>query len=410
MNKDNKNNKKSHWEKSLKEAGLLDQIDDGWNLPRDPENEPIIVNFQNRISQEPPPKKSETANQKNENHVHIPDSVHHEDPTKPVPQHEAEESFASLNASDDDDLEFDAFQTQEEESENPTIPFAIPVPTIPPTPNEARTLEKEFFKNKEIPSLPHSLRKAATSSRPPTSDPRATANLFHDAVFQLQEAKRQRPQTDVNLHDRNHKDTQPPTTDKDNPFIETDTRDAIPYQMTSMSEDNAARKAFATQPPERNTPRLPYNPPQKDTLPPIKYSKGAYSATLPEIVTEEKVPSPKDEMEKKFELGDYTGALKIADEVLAGSPNDKDAKHVRSVSQDVLLQMFESRIGSMDRYPRQTILKEEIIWKNLDPMSSFVLSQIDGSLSFEDLMDVSGMPRFETCKILSKLLQDGIIE
>jgi hypothetical protein len=37
------------------------------------------------------------------------------------------------------------------------------------------------------------------------------------------------------------------------------------------------------------------------------------------------------------------------------------------------------------------------------------LSRIDGMSSFEDIIDISGLPRFETCKILSRLLQDGII-
>ena len=38
-----------------------------------------------------------------------------------------------------------------------------------------------------------------------------------------------------------------------------------------------------------------------------------------------------------------------------------------------------------------------------------VLSRIDGMTSFEDIVDISGLPRFDTCRILNQLLQDGII-
>jgi hypothetical protein len=38
-----------------------------------------------------------------------------------------------------------------------------------------------------------------------------------------------------------------------------------------------------------------------------------------------------------------------------------------------------------------------------------VLSRIDGFSTFEDVIDISGLPRFDTCRILDKLLQDGII-
>jgi hypothetical protein len=74
------------------------------------------------------------------------------------------------------------------------------------------------------------------------------------------------------------------------------------------------------------------------------------------------------------------------------------------------MQMYESRIGSFDQVPALAISSGEIIWHNLNPSTGFILSRIDGMLSFEDIMDISGLPRFETCQILCQLLQDGIIE
>lgn len=45
----------------------------------------------------------------------------------------------------------------------------------------------------------------------------------------------------------------------------------------------------------------------------------------------------------------------------------------------------------------------------LDPRSAFVLSRIDGSLTLEDLIDVSAMPRVEVLGILARLFADGAI-
>jgi hypothetical protein len=118
---------------------------------------------------------------------------------------------------------------------------------------------------------------------------------------------------------------------------------------------------------------------------------------------------PRQEMRKCFEVGDYSGALDLAESILVEFPNDEEVLRVRMDSRDVLIKMYESRIGSFDRVPKAVVSDREIIWRNLDSSAGFILSRIDGMSSFEDIIDISGLPRFETCKILSRLLQDGII-
>ncbi len=72
--------------------------------------------------------------------------------------------------------------------------------------------------------------------------------------------------------------------------------------------------------------------------------------------------------------------------------------------------MYESKIGDFSRIPRLTMNNHELIWRNLDASAGFIVSRVDGMSSFDDIIDISGLPRFETCRILSSLLQDGIIE
>ena len=145
---------------------------------------------------------------------------------------------------------------------------------------------------------------------------------------------------------------------------------------------------------------------------------GRPESIVDEPVTDERspltadAPSPLDqrqEMQERYERGDYSGALDLADRFLNEFPDDAAVFRIRMSCRDVLIKMYESTIGSFDRIPRTEVSDREIIWRNLDSAAGFILSRIDGMVSFEDIIDISGFPRFETCRILSRLLKDGII-
>jgi hypothetical protein len=121
-------------------------------------------------------------------------------------------------------------------------------------------------------------------------------------------------------------------------------------------------------------------------------------------------PPPREQMSQRYEAGDYSGALEIAEELLREDPHDPEALRFSESCREVLIQMYEARIGPFDRVPRVAVSEHELIWRNLDPAAGFVLSRIDGFSTFEDIIDISGLPRFETCRILGQLLQEGIIE
>jgi hypothetical protein len=115
-------------------------------------------------------------------------------------------------------------------------------------------------------------------------------------------------------------------------------------------------------------------------------------------------------MKERFDLGDYSGALEISEQLIAAGAADEDLRLLHDECRRVLLQMYESRIGPLDRVPVVAVDMKEIIWRNLDPSSGFVVSRVDGHGTFEDIIDISGLPRFENCRILDALLQDGIIK
>jgi hypothetical protein len=118
----------------------------------------------------------------------------------------------------------------------------------------------------------------------------------------------------------------------------------------------------------------------------------------------------KTKIRERFDVGDYSGCLELAESFVKDNPDDEVVLQLVDKCRKVLLQMYESRIGTFDRVPKKAVSQEEIVWRNLDPLAGFIAASVDGMMSFEDIVDISTVSRFDTCRILSQLLQDGIIE
>ncbi|MFZ5440384.1 MAG: tetratricopeptide repeat protein [Myxococcota bacterium] len=110
-----------------------------------------------------------------------------------------------------------------------------------------------------------------------------------------------------------------------------------------------------------------------------------------------------------LELDDHTGAMELITRAQQLAPDDPDVIAMRERSEKTLLAMFESKLGKLDTVPRVLLKDDEIIWLNLDHRAGFVLAQIDGTVSFDDLFSVSGMSRIDTARILAQLVEEGVI-
>jgi len=119
---------------------------------------------------------------------------------------------------------------------------------------------------------------------------------------------------------------------------------------------------------------------------------------------------PMVELRDRYAVGDFTGAMTIAEAVLADDPSNAEVLRYMESCRDILLQMYKARLGSLDRVPRIALPAEELRWLTLDHRSGFLLSCIDGTSTIEDILDVSGMPPLDTLRILYTLMQQQIIE
>ncbi len=118
---------------------------------------------------------------------------------------------------------------------------------------------------------------------------------------------------------------------------------------------------------------------------------------------------PQSEMQERFALGDFSGALVMAESLLDENPTHVEAREYAESCRAVLQQMYTARIGSLDRVPVVEVARDQLRWLSIDHRAGFVLSLVDGISSLEMILDVSGMPSLDALRILFELVEQRII-
>lgn len=156
------------------------------------------------------------------------------------------------------------------------------------------------------------------------------------------------------------------------------------------------------------------------TPPPPALETGDDPAT-PELATSKPKPlesseppppsqaDPVVDMRDRFSLGDYSGALAVAEMLLVKEPHNVEAAKMAEECQRVLIKMYAARIGPLDRVPMVMVQPHELRWLSIDHRAGFLLSLVDGMSSIEMILDVSGMPLLDTLRILHELYQQRVI-
>jgi hypothetical protein len=75
----------------------------------------------------------------------------------------------------------------------------------------------------------------------------------------------------------------------------------------------------------------------------------------------------------------------------------------------LLIETYLSALGGTAGVPCLAVHPVAVPSLPLGPQAAFVLSRIDGASSVDDVLDMSGLPRVETLRILYELLQQGTI-
>lgn len=116
------------------------------------------------------------------------------------------------------------------------------------------------------------------------------------------------------------------------------------------------------------------------------------------------------EMQARFDARNYTGALVLAESVLVSEPHNQEAQRLAESCREMLGQKYLSSLGGKASVPRVCMSPDEMRDLALDHRAGFLLSFIDGSMSIEEVLDVSSMPELDALRMMFDLRQQGAIE
>lgn len=199
---------------------------------------------------------------------------------------------------------------------------------------------------------------------------------------------------------------------------------ASPTSATTRPGKNRAGSSEPTglelmdmSPPPPATTRSPstgqFGRDPRDPVLELDLGEVARSGPPPPVLMPSAPASPRDaeitEMKDRYAMGDFTGALVVAEGMLETNPDDLDAQRYAQSCRDVLTQMYTARLGALTQRVRVAVPGDQIRWLSLDHRAGFVLSLIDGSSTVEELLDISGMNRLDALRILYTLFDQRVI-
>jgi hypothetical protein len=114
-------------------------------------------------------------------------------------------------------------------------------------------------------------------------------------------------------------------------------------------------------------------------------------------------------IQDRFALGDYSGALVLAEALLDEDPGNASAERYADSCREMLRGMYLSRIGEGTFVPRIVMGQDQLRWLTLDHRAGFLLSCVDGTSSVDEILDVCGMAPLDALRTMYELKQQGAI-
>jgi hypothetical protein len=163
----------------------------------------------------------------------------------------------------------------------------------------------------------------------------------------------------------------------------------------------------------------------RDAVPPRVSSQDPVTAIAAEILDQVDANTPSEESVEErtrrritrlvetaaslADAGQYERSVMAADLALAEEPDSAVAQKLVTRHRDAITSVFQGYIGDLDRTPRLAKSLSELGSAQISPRAAFLLSRIDGMLTIDELLDVSGMPRLEAYRYLCQLYLRDIL-
>jgi hypothetical protein len=108
-------------------------------------------------------------------------------------------------------------------------------------------------------------------------------------------------------------------------------------------------------------------------------------------------------------IEDFERAAIAIDLALSEDPESALGQKLVHRHRETIVAGFQQYLGNMDHCPLVARPMHELASTQISPRAAFLLSRVDGNISYEELLDVSGMPRVEAYRYLCQLVMRGVL-
>lgn len=140
-----------------------------------------------------------------------------------------------------------------------------------------------------------------------------------------------------------------------------------------------------------------------------RIDRGAPASETREERTRRRITALLDRAAEWGRDADFDRAVTAVDLALSEDPNSALAQKLIHRNREAIMNAFQAFLGDLQRTPTLARPLHELGSAPISPRAAFLLSRIDGTLSLDEILDVSGMPRMEAYRYLCQLFLRGIL-
>jgi TPR repeat len=189
--------------------------------------------------------------------------------------------------------------------------------------------------------------------------------------------------------------------------------------VTAPTRELGLRNAVPTTPPERPLSQpegtrhdivLPFDPIDARSAQILDdVDEGAPTDEAKEDRTRRRITTLFEKAVEWDAAGEVDRAVAAVDLALSEDPNSALAQKLIHRNRDAMQTVFQNFLGDLSRTPQLARPLHELASAPISPRAAFLLSRIDGMISVDEILDVSGMPRLEAYRHLCQLYLRGIL-
>ena len=180
--------------------------------------------------------------------------------------------------------------------------------------------------------------------------------------------------------------------------------------LTTQSDVRAIRDAAARDAGTQSDIALPFDPIDARSAQILEeVDAGAPADEAREDQTRRRIGALLERAVAWNDAGDVDKAMCAVDLALSEDPDSALGQKLITRNRDTIMSVFQGFLGDLERMPQLARPLHELQDAPISPRAAFLLSRIDGTLSIDELLDVSGMPRLEAYRHLCQLFLRGIL-